>query len=98
MRANAHQVALARFHPIFDAEMMATTRTEGRFGLSKKPKGDDFRGLIVREFRQLNETAILMLDVTCDLIAKFNEIFERNNPPFEQWRLRVKSWERSSIK
>ena len=67
-RAGRHQVALERLHPIFYSELTAITRTEGRFGLKKKPKGDEYLGLLVREFRQVNETLVLGLDVIKSLV------------------------------
>ena len=44
-------------------DLTAITRTEERFGLKKKPKGDEYLGLLIREFRQVNETLVLGLDV-----------------------------------
>ena len=67
-RAGRHQTALERLRPIFYSELTAITRTEGRFGLKKKPKGDDYLGLLVREFRQVNETLVLGLDVLKSLV------------------------------
>ena len=63
------------------------------------PEYDSFMG-ILSSLLTMSQAVIEIMDdvrnasllvVPCDLIAKFNEIFERNNPLFEQWRLHAKS-------
>ena len=62
-RAARHQAALERLHPILTAAMTAVSRTEGQLGLAHRPKEHEVQILLVREFRSLNDTLVLILDV-----------------------------------
>ncbi len=62
-RAARHQAALERLHPILTAVITAVSRTEGRLGLAYRLKEHEVQILLVREFRSLNDTLVLILDV-----------------------------------
>ena len=43
--------------------MTAVTRTEGRLGLAHKSKENEVQVLLVREFRQLNDSIVPIFDI-----------------------------------
>ena len=62
-QASRHQSDLERLQPLFYTAMTAVTRTEGRLGLSHKPKDTEIQVLLVRGFRQLNDSMVLIVDI-----------------------------------
>ena len=63
VRASRHHADMERLNPILTASMTAVSRTEGHLGLAHRPKEHEVQVLLVREFRSLNDTLVLILDV-----------------------------------
>ena len=59
---------MERLNPILTATMTAVMRTEGRLGLAHQPKENEVQILLVREFRSLNDTLVLILDVLKSMV------------------------------
>ena len=58
-----HQAAIDRLRPGLDAAITAIRRTDKRLGLPHHPSTEDTQILLVREFRQLNDSIVLLLDI-----------------------------------
>ncbi len=68
-RAAHHNARLQHHHDIFNALLTAVSRAGGRLGLSHHPNENEIGELMVREFRQFNESMTQFLDILKSVVG-----------------------------